>query len=76
MAKKSFGKQPYSTQPMLEKHGETLVEKVVAAEGAGAAAAAANLYRTLVEWTIPKPEQKVDISGFKGDVRIVVEGVD
>ncbi len=44
---------------MLETHGRTLVEKIV---GSDSANAQAHLYRTLVEFTIPKPESKVSIT--------------
>ena len=44
---------------MLEVHGRTLVEKVVAGDSANAQA---HLYRTLVEFTIPKPETRVSLT--------------
>ena len=76
-AKKLKSAVKASTQPWLDKHGDSLVEKVVAAEGNGAAGAAANLFRTLVEFCIPKPDQKVDVTGFGGgEIHVKIEGVD
>jgi hypothetical protein len=58
---------------MLDKYGETLIEKVVTADGPGTAGAAAHLYRTLVEWAFAKPPQKVDVTGYSGFKIVDVE---